>query len=78
VPARAPIRKNWGVAIQRCVNFLKANPNSSITWTKRDNNRVAHELAKWAEKEPNLDWHNTVPNCVMPYIRKDMGFVCPV
>jgi hypothetical protein len=57
------------------VRFLKANPSSSIKWTKRDNNRVAHELAKWAETQPNSNWINSVPSCILPYIHKDMGFV---
>jgi hypothetical protein len=27
----------------------------SVTWTRRNGNKVAHELAKWARVEPNRE-----------------------
>jgi hypothetical protein len=71
----AQIRRSWGFVVKRCVYFLKENPRASIAWTIRENNRVAHELARWAENEPNFDWHFCVPMCIDPFIQKDMGFV---
>jgi ribonuclease HI len=44
---RKAIRKGWGTIVQRCMRFLKDNPNSSVSWTKRVNNGAAHALAKW-------------------------------
>jgi ribonuclease HI len=75
VKKEAAVRRNWGFIVLRCVNFLKSNPNSSIKWTKRDNNRVAHELAKWALRQPNSNWTNSVPSCILPFIHKDRGYV---
>jgi ribonuclease HI len=78
VKDKAKIRRNGGFAIQRCIEFLQANPRASINWTRRENNRVAHELARWAEVEPNFDWHSNIPMCIKPFIQKDMGAgFCP-
>jgi hypothetical protein len=49
VRKKACIRKPWGAIVNRCISFLRANPHSSISWVGRAGNRVAHELAKWAE-----------------------------
>jgi ribonuclease HI len=67
------IRKQWGSVVKRCIEFLKVNPQSDIKWVGRSGNRVAHELAKWAEKEPNIEWTTSLPCCIIPYIQKDMG-----
>jgi hypothetical protein len=69
------IRKQWGSVVKRCIEFLKVNPQSDIKWVGRSGNRVAHELAKWAEKEPNIEWTRSLPCCILPYIQKDMGLV---
>jgi ribonuclease HI len=52
---KAKIRRSWGVAVQRCAELMKANHRASNSWTRRENNRVAHELTRWAENEPNSD-----------------------
>ncbi|PNX96793.1 ribonuclease H, partial [Trifolium pratense] len=70
---REEIRKNWGSVVRRCIRFLKDNPNSDLVWVNRKANRVAHEIAKWAEHEPNSDWNECVPMCVWPLIQKDKG-----
>ncbi|MCI46285.1 hypothetical protein A2U01_0067525, partial [Trifolium medium] len=62
VKDKARGRKKWGAIVQRCINFLKRNPNSDILWVKWEGNQVAHELAKWAEQELNREWPNSVPN----------------
>ncbi|XP_045810802.1 uncharacterized protein LOC123905222 [Trifolium pratense] len=72
---REEIRKNWGSVVRRCIRFLKDNPNSDLVWVNHKANRVAHEIAKWAEHEPNCDWNECVPMCVWPLIQKDKGFV---
>ncbi|MCI18753.1 cytochrome P450, partial [Trifolium medium] len=75
VKRKGRIRHCWGYSVQRCVSFLEANPNSDIKWVSRLGNQAAHLLAKWAEKEPNIEWSNSVPLCIMPQIQKDLGFV---
>jgi hypothetical protein len=35
---RARIRKPWGLAVNRCINFLHDNPNSSMSWVSRKGN----------------------------------------
>jgi hypothetical protein len=72
---KASVRKPWGSIVKRCIKFLQDNPNSGISWVNRNKNRVAHELAKWAEIEPNRDWPNLYPNWIHPYIQKDIGSV---
>ncbi|MCI51908.1 hypothetical protein A2U01_0073152, partial [Trifolium medium] len=72
VKTRTTIRKVWGEVVNRCVRFLSANPNSTITWINRTRNRVAHELTKWAEQEPNQFWPNYFPSCISTHILKDM------
>jgi ribonuclease HI len=72
VRKKACIRRDWGFAITRCVKFLLANPTSSINWVKRQGNRVAHELAKWAKSSLNSDWTHSVPNSILPYIHIDI------
>ncbi|PNX67979.1 hypothetical protein L195_g055917, partial [Trifolium pratense] len=67
------VRKRWGLIVNRCFQFLLMNPSSQLVWIKRDKNRVAHQLALWAEMEPNMDWPNFYPNCISYHIQKDMG-----
>jgi ribonuclease HI len=75
ISKRSDIRKRWGRVVNRCNSFLFRNPNSAISWVRRDGNRVAHQLAKWAEHEPNIDWSTTIPGCILPYIQKDVGLI---
>ncbi|PNY07050.1 60S ribosomal protein l23 [Trifolium pratense] len=74
---KAEIWKNWGWMVRRCIKFLDNNPNADIRWVPRGANRVAHEMAKWAQFEPNNDWSNCVPMCIWLFIQKDKGFVIP-
>jgi hypothetical protein len=74
---RSNVRKDWGFVVKCCVKFLQANPNSRIAWVKREMNRPAHELAKWAEIEPNMDWTDSYPICINSYIQKDIGSLYP-
>jgi ribonuclease HI len=67
------IRKPWGFITRRCKSFLIANPNSSICWVSRAKNQAAHFLARWAEAEPNKEWVNSYPDCINPYIQKDIN-----
>jgi hypothetical protein len=55
VKKKDSVRRDWGFVIKRCVNFLRNNPNSFINWIYCKGNRVAHELAKWAEENPKKD-----------------------
>jgi hypothetical protein len=67
------IRKPWGFIVRRCKRFLQSHPNSSICWVHRSRNRVAHQLTRWAESEPNKEWINTFPICINSYIQKDIS-----
>ncbi|PNX58584.1 hypothetical protein L195_g059265, partial [Trifolium pratense] len=55
------IRKSWGCIIRRCKTFLQHNPNSTIEWVPREAIQAAHEMAKWAESEPNKEWTDNIP-----------------
>ncbi|PNX98065.1 ribonuclease H [Trifolium pratense] len=77
IKGRMRIRKDWGWIVQRSIIFLEENPNADIRWVPRSANRVAHEMAKWAEIEPNSEWINCVPTCIWPFIQKDKYFVAP-
>ncbi|CAJ2635380.1 unnamed protein product [Trifolium pratense] len=78
IKGKAEIRKGWGGVVRRCITFLESNPNSDIRWVQRGANRVAHELAKWVEFEPNSEWSNCVPMCIWPLIQKEKSLVIPV
>ncbi|CAJ2673653.1 unnamed protein product [Trifolium pratense] len=71
------IRRNWGQAVQRCKQFLSTNPRSDINWVPRRANQAAHEMARWAEVEPNKDWTSNFPSCIWPIIQKEIGNVIP-
>jgi ribonuclease HI len=73
VKNKARVRREWGAIVKRCINFLSENHRSSISWVNRSKNKVAHELAKWAENSHNSDWPNSAPPCIWPYIQKDIG-----
>jgi ribonuclease HI len=62
------VPRDWGFVIERCVNFLRNNPNSSNNWINRKGNWVAYVLARWAEKSPNKDWPNSVPSISNLYL----------
>ncbi|XP_045791640.1 uncharacterized protein LOC123886358 [Trifolium pratense] len=70
VKGKTLIRKNWGCVVRRCIKLLEDNPNIDIRWVKRSANRVAHDMANWAEIEPNREWGNDVPLCIWPFIQK--------
>jgi hypothetical protein len=74
---RMHVRRDWGFVVKRCVQFLQDNPSSTIVWVKRELNRPAHELAKWAATEPNMDWPGAYPFCINTYIQKDIGSLYP-
>ncbi|KAK2383909.1 hypothetical protein QL285_071317 [Trifolium repens] len=72
VQRRSQIRRQWGHAVQRCINFIKRNPRSSISWVSRKGNRVAHVLARWAENNHIGDWPNWVPYCIHNHVLWDI------
>jgi ribonuclease HI len=73
VKKKMKVRRDWGFVVDRCVEFLKHNPNSSINWVNRRANRAAHVLARWAEESPNNEWINSVPYFITSYIQKDIS-----
>ncbi|CAJ2661746.1 unnamed protein product [Trifolium pratense] len=78
VKEKSVIRRSWGCITRRCKTFLQNNPNSSIEWVPRVKNRTAHEIAIWAESEPNKEWIDNIPPCILPFIQKDKGNITPV
>ncbi|PNX95563.1 ribonuclease H, partial [Trifolium pratense] len=73
VKGQSNIFKSWGKVVRRCILFLKGNPSSDIKWVQRKANQAAHEMAKWAEIEPNKEWTTNIPFCIWPVIQKDKG-----
>jgi ribonuclease HI len=67
------VRKPWGFIARRYKLFLQSHPNSSICWVNSSKNRAAHQLARWAEFEPNKEWINSCAVCIKPYIQKDIS-----
>jgi hypothetical protein len=53
---------------------MKNRQGITLEWTERKGNCVAHELAKWADKEPNKEWFHNLPYCIIPHVQKDMEF----
>jgi hypothetical protein len=51
---RKPIR-NWGQITTKCMQWLKESQQISVVCTRGNGNKAAHELAKWADKEPNKE-----------------------
>ncbi|XP_045791800.1 uncharacterized protein LOC123886537 [Trifolium pratense] len=77
VKEKSVIRRSWGYITRRCKTFLQNNPNSSIEWVPRVKNRTAHEIAIWAESEPNKEWIDNISPCILPFIQKDKGNITP-
>jgi hypothetical protein len=48
-----------------------------VVWTRRNGNKAAHELARWAGVEPNKEWRSNLPFCIIPHIQSDMSNVIP-
>jgi hypothetical protein len=46
-------RTNWGSITSHCANWLEENRSISVVWTRRNGNKAAHALARWAGVEPN-------------------------
>jgi hypothetical protein len=54
-------RSPWGIITSQCAKKMKELDQISVTWTRRNGNKVAHELAKWARIEPNREWKTNLP-----------------
>jgi hypothetical protein len=59
-------RVYWGSVVRNCIDMLDTLPNTSVIWGKRDGNKVAHQLARWAFKTPIRGWLTTLspPHCI--------------
>jgi ribonuclease HI len=68
-------RTPWGVIATQCAEWVKENEGIAVVWTRRNGNKVAHELAKWAGVEPNREWNSNLPYCIIPHIQNDMSSV---
>jgi ribonuclease HI len=66
-------RTIWGNIVKNCARKVKERNDVVVVWTRRSGNSAAHDLAKWAETEPNRDWKSNFPSCITSYIQKDMG-----
>ncbi|MCI42243.1 hypothetical protein A2U01_0063479, partial [Trifolium medium] len=56
ISRRSNHRSAWGRIVLECLDFLDAHKDVSVSWVRREGNRVAHELAKWARIEPCGNW----------------------
>jgi ribonuclease HI len=65
-------RDYWGRIAKRCSEILNRYPNASLHWIRRTRNKVAHNLARWAVIEPNMDWNHIVPPQIAIHIQNDM------
>jgi hypothetical protein len=65
-------RTKWGIITTQCAKKMKELNQISVTWTRRNGNKVAHELAKWARVEPNREWNTNLPYCIIHHIQNDM------
>ncbi|MCI29687.1 TIR-NBS-LRR resistance protein, partial [Trifolium medium] len=61
-------RVYWGKIVQKGGELLSIRPNVTVTWVGRVGNRVAHNLAKWALVEPNMEWLSVVPPQIALFI----------
>jgi ribonuclease HI len=64
-------RNYWGKIARRCNAFLDQHPLSNVNWICRSGNQAADALAKWASREPNRNWINEPPTCIVEIIQKD-------
>jgi hypothetical protein len=65
-------RTKWGMITTQCAKKMKELNQISVIWTRRNGNKVAHELAKWAGVEPNREWNTNLPSCIIHHIQNDM------
>jgi ribonuclease HI len=65
-------RSYWGRRTKKVGNSLEQNPLLSVRWTRRSGNKVAHQLANWAAKEPNGKWSNMLPSHIVYHVQNDM------
>jgi ribonuclease HI len=68
-------RTDWGKITTKCWEWMRNRQGITLKWTDRRGNGVAHELAKWADKEPNKDWIHNLPYCIISHIQKDMDLL---
>ncbi|KAK2381221.1 hypothetical protein QL285_068845 [Trifolium repens] len=55
-------RRYWGQIVRRGGEYIRANPTTtSLQWVRRTENEAAHQMAKWAEIEPNRTWVDNYP-----------------
>jgi hypothetical protein len=67
-----PNRTIWGRIVSLCAKKMKERNDVTLVWTRRQGNMAAHDLAKWAEHEPNREWIASYPTCISHHIQKDM------
>jgi ribonuclease HI len=68
-------RTSWGEIAKHFSRVFSSNEDFSITWVRRENNQAAHTLARWAVLEPNKQWLNSFPMCIINHVQKDIGHV---
>jgi fatty acid-binding protein DegV len=70
--SRSQHRTIWGRIVAQCAKKMKERNDITLVWTRRCGNMAAHDLAKWAENEPNREWISSYPTCISHHIHKDM------
>jgi ribonuclease HI len=65
-------RTNWGSVARRISRDFDNHMQVSVGWVKRNGNKVAHGLARFAITEPDRYWANNFPSCILAHILSDM------
>jgi ribonuclease HI len=65
-------RTNWGNCVRKSARVIDRLTGISVTWVKREGNKAAHSLARWALREPNKVWLTNFPLCILTHIQNDM------
>lgn len=68
-------RKYWGEMMKESHAELKKMNMISVRWIRRSSNQTAQHIARWVGSEPNKDWTQYFPICIITHIQKDMSFI---
>ncbi|MCH82290.1 ribonuclease H protein [Trifolium medium] len=66
-------RSGWGQIAKACSRVFSESGTMQIKWVCRKFNIVAHNLARWAFVEPNREWVDVFPNCILGQLQKDLA-----
>jgi ribonuclease HI len=68
-------RTYWGKIARNGGDYIRRDTQTTIQWVRRNGNKAAHEIARWARIEPNKTWVENFASLPPPFvnhIQKDM------